>query len=348
MRKMLCAVFALVLILGVVFLPSCTGKKNNPTSTDSKRTNEVPTIEIPTTEQETSPVTPKTVVDLILFMGDINMAGRGDKTADITVPAGHAYEFRAISDPTKLYPMTADFGIAENLENGIDDGKNKSGSLVSSFCEEYYAQTGVPVVAVSASVGGVNIAGWENGKGILEDAIDRLESAKAFLSSSETYSVRHIFMVWSHGETDAVENVTADVYRDGVRTVIRTMKRRGVEKCFLIGCGSRIDAVAGVQTIREAQSMLCSEMSEIVPVSTAFSSLDDEMVAPDHYTQTGYCKVGINAGSNAGRWVLSPDDYEMTVTKTPVEEHDDFNGNGIELPEDSFLQNTERKYIWRF
>lgn len=124
--------------------------------------------------------------------------------------------------------------------------------------------------------------------------------------------------------------------------MVRTLTRRGVEKCFLISCGFRTDAAAGVQTIRAAQEALCGGMAEIVPVSTAFSAIPDELIAPDHYTQAGYRRVGANAGENAGRWVLSPDGYEMLVIKPPVEERDDFDGDGIDLPEDSFRRLAAR------
>ena len=63
---------------------------------------------------------------------------------------------------------------------------------------------------------------------------------------------------------------------------------------------------------------------------------------PDRYTQAGYRRVGANAGENAGRWVLSPDGYEMLVIKPPVEERDDFDGDGIDLPEDSFRRLAAR------
>ena len=44
-------------------------------------------------------------VDLIIFMGQSNMAGRGVAAEAPVVPEGHGYEFRAISDPTRLYPL---------------------------------------------------------------------------------------------------------------------------------------------------------------------------------------------------------------------------------------------------
>ena len=330
MRKRLSVMLAFFLMLAL--LPSCAGITDTPLPTEGRT--DTPTA-APTTELPPPPSAPKTEVDLMLFVGDLNMAGRGDRTADITVPEGHAYEFRAVSDPTKLYPLTADFGAAENREGGIDDGENKTGSLVPSFCEAYYAKTGVPVVAVSASVGGVDIAGWGSGNGVLEDAVNRLEAAKAFLNASERYTVRHIFTVFSHGETDAAEGVTADAYLKGARTVVSTLARRGAEKCFLIGCGSRTDAAFGVEVIRGAQETLCGE-AEVIPVSTAFAALTDELVAPDRYTQAGYCRVGTNAGENAASWVLSPDDYKMNAIKGPVVEKDDFDGDGIDLPEDGF------------
>ena len=38
-------------------------------------------------------------LDLVLFIGQSNMAGRGDSTQAVQVGEGHAFEFRAISDP---------------------------------------------------------------------------------------------------------------------------------------------------------------------------------------------------------------------------------------------------------
>ncbi len=62
--------------------------------------------------------------ELFLFAGQSNMAGRG-----ITSPrfpekapeclAGAGYEFRAISDPTRLYPLEEPFGAAEIIRRGF-------------------------------------------------------------------------------------------------------------------------------------------------------------------------------------------------------------------------------------
>ena len=57
-------------------------------------------------------------VDLVMFMGQSNMAGRGTASEAPVVPKGYGYEFRAISDPTKLYDIVEPFGVNENNANG--------------------------------------------------------------------------------------------------------------------------------------------------------------------------------------------------------------------------------------
>lgn len=88
-RKTVCAVLALILLLGVALLPSCAGGKTDPIPTGSSALTGAPTS-APTSGQTPPPSAPKTEVDLMLFMGDLNMAGRGDKNDDITVSEGHA------------------------------------------------------------------------------------------------------------------------------------------------------------------------------------------------------------------------------------------------------------------
>lgn len=74
-------------------------------------------------------------VDLVLFIGQSNMAGRGVASEATTVGEGHGFEFRAISDPTRLYPIEEPFGVNENnSESGVNENK-KTGSMVSAICE---------------------------------------------------------------------------------------------------------------------------------------------------------------------------------------------------------------------
>ena len=48
--------------------------------------------------------------DLFIFMGQSNMAGRGDLPETISCIPEAGFEFRAISDPSRLYPVEEPFG----------------------------------------------------------------------------------------------------------------------------------------------------------------------------------------------------------------------------------------------
>ena len=54
-------------------------------------------------QQDQKSATKENEVDVFVFMGQSNMAGRGDKEKSVVCEKGHGYEFRAISDPAKLY-----------------------------------------------------------------------------------------------------------------------------------------------------------------------------------------------------------------------------------------------------
>ncbi len=76
-----------------------------------------------------------------------NMAGRGiactqfpEGATDLISGAGA--EFRAISDPTRLYPIAEPFGALENNPTGIFEPGMKTGSLVASFVNTYFQNTG--------------------------------------------------------------------------------------------------------------------------------------------------------------------------------------------------------------
>lgn len=57
-------------------------------------------------------------VDLMVFMGQSNMAGRGEAEEAVQCPEEAGREFRAVSDPTRLYPVREPFGKEENHPSG--------------------------------------------------------------------------------------------------------------------------------------------------------------------------------------------------------------------------------------
>ena len=73
-----------------------------------------------------------TTYDLFLFAGQSNMAGRGIACTQFPEGApdlisGAGAEFRAISDPTRLYPIEEPFGALENNPTGIFEPGMKTG-----------------------------------------------------------------------------------------------------------------------------------------------------------------------------------------------------------------------------
>ena len=106
-------------------------------------------------------------IDLVLFIGQSNMAGRGIVSTQWPQEApklieGAAWEYRAITTPDRLMPLEEPFGVDENKADGINDvfadqKKAKTGSLVTAFCNAYYEETGRVIVGVSASKGGSTI-----------------------------------------------------------------------------------------------------------------------------------------------------------------------------------------------
>ena len=68
--------------------------------------------------------------DILLFMGQSNMAGRGDYRLAPEVLPGAAYEYRAVTEPDTLVPLTEPFGVNENREGGVFEPGMKTGSRV--------------------------------------------------------------------------------------------------------------------------------------------------------------------------------------------------------------------------
>lgn len=334
MKKSLFVVFiALIVCFGFA---SCRNM-NAPVSGETTGRTEEPTTPATTLPDDSpEPSKPDAVqADIILFMGGSNMAGRGNAEAGVNCPDGYAYEFRAVSDPTRLYPMSQAFGKLENQKYGIDDGVAKTGSMVPAFCKAYYEKTNTPVIAVSASEGNTSMQDWMAGKGRLEDAIDRLDAAKAFVSQSDSFAVRHIYMVWCQGEADAEAGSTAADYLERMNTLLRNLKRRGVENCFIIQTGTDIAKPMQYQAIREAQAELCKTDSATVLVSDLFADLID-LKANGTYTQPAYDRVGAEAGANAADYVLDPENYTFSGDALDIPEQDQFDGSEIELPIDSW------------
>lgn len=256
------------------------------------------------TLQNNVPTETLKVIDLVMFMGQSNMAGRGTASESPVVSSGHGYEFRAMSDPTKLYDIVEPFGKNENNSASGVTENSKTGSMVSSFVSEYYKLTNTPIVAVSCSKGGTSIDFWQPSTGALNDAINRHNLAKEWLLQNG-YTVRRDFMVWCQGETDGDKSMSKDIYTSKIKSMIEGMKTCGVEKCFIVRIGNHKTNSTLYDPIIAAQTELCKTYEDAVLVSTDFAGMADAGLMKDsfHYTQKGYNIAGANAGKHTAYYI---------------------------------------------
>lgn len=246
-------------------------------------------------------------VDIIMFMGQSNMAGRGEVVNAPTIIAGAGYEYRAISDPTKLNTIQEPFGYAENVIGAINDGTSKTGSLVTAFVNSYYTKTRHKVIAVSASEGANSIDDWQPDTPRLDDAIDRLSKAVAYCNNNNI-PIRHKYMAWCQGETDGDYARTAQYYQTKFAAMFAEMQDNGIEACFLIRIGLSINPnrVPEYTVIGNAQTDMCKTKKDVVLVSTELAADANSTCMKDdfHFYQFVYNSVGTHAGANSGEYAL--------------------------------------------
>lgn len=252
----------------------------------------------------------KKSVDLFLFMGQSNMAGRGvssskwpETVSDLTEGAG--YEFRAISDPTKLYKIEEPFGFYEDKVEGMDDHRKKTGSMVTSFVNAYYRYANTPIVGIAASVGGTSIAKWQPGTPFLIDVEERLNLAIHYLESNN-YIIRHKYMLWCQGESDGDIARSKSDYKQYFETMLGDLINKGIEKCFLVRIGNyNGNEDKSYSHIIDVQTEIAQTNNHVVMVSTDFAAMKDRGLMKDafHYYQQAYNEVGTKAGINAAYYV---------------------------------------------
>lgn len=255
-------------------------------------------------------INPGMTLDLFMFMGQSNMAGRGIVTEEHRESApslmeGAGFEYRAVSAPDQLYAISEPFGRFENRRGGIDDGDMKTGSMVTAFANAYYRIGKVPIVGVSASKGGSRIDWWQPGGELLEDALCRLREAQEFLKRNR-YDIRHRFMLWCQGESDGDIRKSGEQYREEFGHMLEAMLHAGIERCFLVRIG-HYNGSAGLDYsgIMTAQEEIAKTDKKVVMVSRSFARMKECGLMKDdfHYFQKAYNIVGQEAGENAALYV---------------------------------------------
>ncbi len=245
-----------------------------------------------------TPPPPLKVVDLVFFMGQSNMSGRGgDAKAAPGVPTDKGYEFRLGSCPTGLYPITEPFGI---YSNGYlcDLPVLRGGSLVSSFANAYYNGCGVPVMGFSAARGGTSIGYWQSANA-QQELSSKYDTIKAWCAANNV-TIRRKYAVWLQGETDGVGHITKSAYKTGLVSVFSGMFAKGLEQVFVITIGQYGGLPGTYDEVAAAQIELCAEDPRFTLGSSALRTLPDSYLTDGcHYNQAALNIVGAQCGNAA-------------------------------------------------
>lgn len=244
-------------------------------------------------------------VDLIFFMGQSNMSGAGgDASLAPFISEKEGMEFRAVSDPTKLYPITEPFGINENNPTGLNEYPGaKKGSMVSSFVYEYYKLCKRRVVAVSMSMGATDMTKW-NTPGVTEDIRQRFDASVNYLNSSG-YKIGHMYAVWLHGESDGIEGTDPEVYRTALDDIMRPLFIGGVRKVFIITPGRTIDYRDIFLDIINMQKKICAESDYYAIATTVLTKVSTEYMKDQyHYNQHVLNMVGIESAKAVAYYTM--------------------------------------------
>ena len=235
-------------------------------------------------------------VDLIFFMGQSNMSGAaGDASLAPYVPEEAGMEFRAVSDPTRLYPITEPFGINENSPGGLNEYPGaKKGSLVSAFVNEYHQETGRRVIAVSMSMGATDMDTWML-PGVTADIGRRFDTTVSYLRNNG-YNIGHMYALWLHGESDGIKGTDPEVYRADLDIIMRPLFIGGVRKVFIIVPGRTIDYRDIFLDIINVQKQICAESDYYALATTVLSRISTEYMRDQyHYNQHVLNLVGIES-----------------------------------------------------
>ena len=256
------------------------------------------------------------IYDLFLFIGQSNIAGRAKTSpehperAPLCLPNA-GFEFRAVSDPTMLYPIEEPFGVNENKKNGIFETCPKTGSLVTAFTNAYFQNSQTPIIGLSASKGGSGIVEWLPDTPYMNDTLERLNAAYSYMDEHHL-TIRHKFMVWCQGERDGQRNHSEEYYITHFNQVLNTLMGHGIEHCFMIrighfnlACNAPDAPLQDYSIIMKAQDRICRENPHVTMVSTKFADMLERGLMHDtyHYFQEAYNEVGTDAGIHAANFV---------------------------------------------
>lgn len=273
------------------------------------------------------------VVDLVLFSGQSNMAGRGDYEDAIPCPAGKGYEYHAVTEPGTLSSVSEPFGkyenndaINDNSGSGVD---RRSGDMVSSLMNAYYDETGIPMVGVQASRGGQPTDYFIGAMGEMQN---RFNEAAEYLEKCG-YTIRKKLLVWCQGEADADRSRSDEAYKSNTLQIFSELKSGcGISDMFIVRTGhynvnygladgeqpsdEALAKDAEYLRISEAQQSLADENDNIYIAASLYTDeCFEQMRDQYHYYQSVYNTIG----TAAGKTIAGIYENEPIPTPEPIE-----------------------------
>lgn len=247
------------------------------------------------------------MVDIIVFAGQSNMVGAGGSYKLAPVPEyGTAYEFDISTNTRKCMLLQEPFGEGTDRVTEMDEREviSTRGTLASAFCINYYKKTKTPVVGLACFWGGSSTNTWLN-RGLVKTTQNNIKLAKKYLKKQKV-KIRHIYMVWLQGESDAAQGLSADTYISRMNRIYKKVQSVGVEKVFVITIGRDINHPNRHDTIISAQKKLCKTSKAFIMASQTAPKMYESryLYYSDslHLNQYALNKLGYEAGKVAGRY----------------------------------------------
>ncbi len=278
---------------------------------------------------------PAKVVDLVLFSGQSNMAGRGDYGDATVCPPFAGYEYHSVKTPLSggaapasispaLSTVNEPFGKYENnpVMNDKSDAAydRRNGDMVSSVMKAYYDKSGVPVVGVQASRGGETTTYFLDDN-VMTEMTTRYKDAEVYLTAAG-YTVRKKFMVWCQGCSDADEIIagkrTLETYKLNVQQIFnKVTENTGISDIFVVRIGHRANnnnADAVYKTVNEAQAEIIEANNNLHEAGNLYTDDYKKLMRDNfHYYQPAYNSIGETAGNNIAQYYID-NSAEYTVT----------------------------------
>lgn len=253
-------------------------------------------------QSETNVAPQKDGFDLIIFMGQSNMVGKGGDATKAVQPidgAGYEMLFNSNNEAQGLKKVSEPFGEGTNNDVG--------GSMVTAFMNAYYNNTGTPVIGIPAASSGTSVYDyWQDGQTGLENAKFKLQSAIKLLDK-KGYKIKHRYVIWNQGEAD-VENTKE--YSKALRKTVDAMQNAGADRCFMIRIGTiylyngyeekyKEKYYKYLDMINEQDKICKNNWMTLVSASMATLSKCQNMMSDMvHFNQEALDIIGSEAGKN--------------------------------------------------